>query len=100
VRCRLDAARDGASCGGTTVPTSITKKLDLAVAHAELAPSQSAKKAKRLAKSARHLLAVALKLVTRAAHGRHPKLSADCAADLVTAINEGSAALGAPAGSR
>jgi len=86
----IDAARNGASCAGETLPPSITKKLDRAISQAELAPSQSAKKAKRLAKSAERLLRKARKLVTKAAGGRHPKLSSQCAADLVNAIGAAS----------
>jgi hypothetical protein len=77
-----------------TVPPSITKKLDLASSHLELARSQPPKKAKRLARSARHLLATARKLVTKASHGRHAKLPAACAGDLVNAINAGAALVG------
>ena len=94
VRCLIDAATHGSSCGDVTVPSSITKKLDLASSRLELAASQPAKKAKRLARSARHLLATARKLVTKASHGRHAKLPAACAGDLVNAINAGAALVG------
>ncbi len=90
VRCMIDAARNGTSCAGETLPPSITKKLDRAISQAELAPSQSAKKAKRLAKSTERLLTKARRLVTKAARGRHPKLSSQCAADLVNAIGAAS----------
>ena len=40
------------------------------------------------------LLATARKLVTKAAHGRHAKLSATCVGDLVNAINAGAALVG------
>jgi len=93
VRCIIDAARNGASCTGETLPPSITKKLDLAISQVERAPSQSTKKAKHLVKSAKHLLARARTLATRAAHGRHPKLSSQCANDLANAIGAASATL-------
>ena len=86
VRCIIDAARNDASCADETLPPSITRKLDLAITQAELAPSQSPKKAKRLANGAARLLAKARKLVTKATRGRHPKLSTECAAALVNAI--------------
>jgi hypothetical protein len=95
LRCIVGAARNGSSCTGQTIPASITKKLDLAITQAELAPSQTAKKAKHLYKSAGHLLTKAGKLATRAAGGRHPKLSTQCAADLLNAIHA-AAALAAP----
>jgi hypothetical protein len=94
VRCLIDAATHGSSCEDATVPPSITKKLALASSRLELAPGQSPKKAKRLVRSARHLLATARKLVTKASHGRHAKLPAVCASDLVNAINAGAALVG------
>jgi hypothetical protein len=75
------------------LPASITRKLDLAITQAELAPSQSPKKAKRLAKAAAHLLTKARKLVTKATRGRHPKLSTECAAALVNAIGAAGASI-------
>jgi hypothetical protein len=82
-------SRCHAPCAGDSGPCSvgdITRKLDLAITQAELAPSQSPKKAKRLATGAARLLTEARKLVTKATRGRHPKLSTQCAADLVNAI--------------
>jgi hypothetical protein len=93
VRCIVDAARSDASCAGDTLPSSITRKLDLAIAQAELAPSQSPKKAKRLTKAAARLLKKARTLVTKAARGRHPKLSTECAAALVKAIGAAGASV-------
>ena len=79
------------------MPSSITRKLDLAIARTELAPSETPKKAKRLYKSVRHLLTKAGKLTTRAARGRHPKLSAQCAADLLDALHAGGVLVGSGA---
>src|SRR5581483_5073702 len=95
-RCTIGAATNGASCAGQTIPPNIAKKLALAITQAELAPSQTPKKAKRLEKSAKRLLVKAKKLVMKAARGRHPKLSGACAADLVTAIGEATGVVGAP----
>lgn len=86
--------RDGPACGGETIPPSITKKLDLAIAQAELAPSETPKKAKRLYKNVGRLLTKARRLVTKAAGGRHPKLTTECAADLTKAILAAAALVG------
>jgi hypothetical protein len=97
LRCIIDAARRAPSCSDETLPARISKKLDLAIARAELAQSQTPKKAKRLYKSVGHLLAKAGKAATKAAGGRRPTLSAECAADLVNAIREGGAIVGSRA---
>jgi hypothetical protein len=96
LRCIIDAARHAPSCGDEALPARISKKLDLAIVRAELAQSRTPKKAKRLYKSVSHLLAKAGKAATKAAGGRRPTLSTECAADLLNAIREA----GALAGSR
>jgi hypothetical protein len=86
VRCALDEARDTPACAGQTLPTKVVAKLDRAIGQIELAPSQTAKKAAKLRKSARRLLAKASKAAVKAARGKRPKLSADCASALREAI--------------
>jgi hypothetical protein len=86
VRCALDAARESPACAGQTLPASVAAKLDRAIAQLALAPSQTDKKAKKLYKSAKRLLAKASKAAGKAARGKRPKLSADCAAAIRDAI--------------
>jgi hypothetical protein len=85
VRCALDDARTSA-CAGQTLPRSVSAKLDRAIGQIELAPSQTEKKAMKLYKGAKRLLAKASKAAGKAARGRRPKLSADCASALRNAI--------------
>jgi hypothetical protein len=96
LRCIIDAGRHAPSCGDEPLPARIARKLDLAIARAELAQSQTPKKAKRLY-NVSHLLAKARKAATKAAGGRRPTLSTECAADLVNAIREGGALVGSRA---
>jgi hypothetical protein len=97
LRCIVDMAEGGSACAADTVPASITSKLDRAITQAELAPSETPKKAKRLYKSAAHLLIKARKAVTKATHGRHPKLSPECGVALMNAISAGSGLVVPPA---
>jgi hypothetical protein len=97
LRCIVDMAEGSSACAADTLPTSITSKLDRAITQAELAPSETPKKAKRLYKSAAHLLIKARKAVPKATHGRHPKLSPECAAALMNAISAGSGLVVPPA---
>jgi hypothetical protein len=85
VRCIVGDARGGA-CSDQTLPSSVTTKLDRAATQADQAPLQSAKKAKRLYTSARRLLGKAGKAATKASRGKHPKISTDCAAGVVGAV--------------
>ena len=91
VRCMIDEARETPACAAQTLPRSVSAKLDRAIGQIELAPSQTEKKAAKLYKGAKRLLAKASKAAAKAARGKHPKLSAECAAALREAIG---AALG------
>jgi hypothetical protein len=84
-RCTFDAALHGPACGDETVPASITKKLDRATDLLDRA-DQTAKKAKRLRRQAKHVLGGARKAARKAAKGKTPKLTAECAAAIQQAI--------------
>ncbi len=96
LRCTIDAATGGPNCAGETIPLNIAKKLGLAISQAELAPSATPKKAKRLEKSSARLLRSAARLAGKAARGRHPKLSTACSVELVSAIEAGRALIVVP----
>jgi hypothetical protein len=68
------------------LPPTVTQKLDRAFGRIDLAASQTEKKAAKLYNSAKRLLAKASKAAGKAARGKHPKLSADCASALRGAI--------------
>jgi hypothetical protein len=84
VRCVIDAARSGSACGDETLPQGVAKKLDRAIAQVEAASGRPAKKARRLYKVAKRLLAKASK---KAAGGRRPTLTAECVDELRQAIS-------------
>jgi hypothetical protein len=86
VRCLVERALAGPVCGDETLPKTIAKKLASAITRVESAPGQSAKKAARLHKSARRLLAKAAKSADRAARGKHPRVSVECGSVLREAI--------------
>ncbi len=79
-RCTIDAALHGAECDGQIVPPAIGKKLARATSLIDRAASRPAKKARHLLKAARHLLKLAGKAAQKAAKGRRPKLTRECAA--------------------
>ena len=81
----IDDARQSPECAGH-VPASIAKKLDRALGQAELAPSQTAKKATKLYRTAKRLLGKASKAVAKASRGGRPQLSPDCATTVRNAI--------------
>ena len=85
VRCIVGDARGGA-CSDESLPSRVTTKLDRAATQADQASLQTAKKAKRLYASARRLLGKAGKAATKASRGKHPKLSAECAAGVTDAV--------------
>jgi hypothetical protein len=84
-RCRIDAALHGPACGDETVPRSITKKLDRGTTLLDRA-DQHAKSAKRLRRQAKRAFTSAGKAAGKAAKGKKPKLSAECAAAIQDAI--------------
>jgi hypothetical protein len=79
-RCTIDAALRGAECGDEIVPSGIRKKLDRATSLIDGAASDPPKKARRLLKQATHQLKVVGKAAGKAAKGKKPKLTKDCAA--------------------
>jgi hypothetical protein len=82
VRCVIDAARSGSACGDEALPKA--KKLDRAIAQVEAASGRPAKKARRLYKTAKRLLAKASK---KAASGRRPTLTVERVDELREAIS-------------
>jgi hypothetical protein len=94
VRCLVEDALGGPACGDETIPDKIRRMLDRGVTSAETAPTQSGKKAAKLAKSAKRLLAKALKAAEKAARGKRPKLSGECSAAIRNAVSEAVAQIG------
>src|SRR5262249_7712255 len=78
-RCAIDGAVHGAACMAQAVPRPVTRRLDTAVHLVERAEGSPPKKAARLRKRARSLLALAGKAATNASKGKKPKLTVDCA---------------------
>ncbi|HLK10174.1 MAG TPA: hypothetical protein VKW76_02210 [Candidatus Binatia bacterium] len=78
-RCTIDAGLHGPECGDEIVPAAIGKKLNQAMRLIERAAGSPRKKAKRLFKQAKRLLKLAGKAAGKAARGRKPKLTKDCA---------------------
>jgi len=87
VRCAIDDVLRGSLCAGTALPRSVATKLDHALGQAELAPSQSARKAGKLRKAAKRSFTRASRAAGKAARGKHPKLTAECATGLRQAIS-------------
>ena len=79
-RCTIDAGLHGAACGSQAVPPAILKKLDRATSLIDAAHDSAPKKARRLLHKAKSLLRLAAKAAAKAAKGKKPKLTGDCAA--------------------
>ncbi len=86
-RCVVDAALSGPACSGEAVPANVSAKLHQATSLIEQAGSVPAKKARKLLKRAKATLRQAKTNATRAAKGRHAKISAECAAALSAAAD-------------
>jgi cysteine-rich repeat protein len=93
VRCAIEQALASPACAAG-VPPSVGRKLDAAIGDAELAPGQTPKKAAKLYKAAKRLLAKASKAAGKASRGKHPRLSPECAATLREAVSQASARVG------
>jgi beta-propeller repeat-containing protein len=78
-RCTLARLPSTPACAGQTLPATVTKKLDQAASLIDQAASSPAKQARRLLKHAKTALKQAAAKATRAAKGKHPKLSPACA---------------------
>src|SRR5262249_26534242 len=78
-RCTIDAALHGPECGDENVPSAIRKKLERATSLIDGAASDPPKKAKRHLKQASHLLKGAGRAAGKAAEGKKPKPTKDCA---------------------
>lgn len=79
-RCTIDAGLHGPECEGQSVPPAVLKKLDRATTLIDAASGSSPKKARHLLHKAKSLLRLAAKVAAKAARGKKPKLTKDCAA--------------------
>jgi hypothetical protein len=79
-RCTIDAALHGPECGDENVPSSIRKRLDRATSLIDGTANDPPKKARRHLRQATHLLKAAGRAAGKAAKGKKPKLTKDCAA--------------------
>jgi thermitase len=96
-RCALDAGLQSAACADETVPASVTNKFNQAANLIERAETSQARQARKLLERAKKALKRAKAKATRAAMGKKPKLTADCAAALRYAADRLAASLsGAP----
>ena len=94
-RCILGAAETGAACAGQTIPANVTAKLTKAENLIDQAATSPAKKARKLLNKAKAALRTAGTKATRAARGKKPKLTSDCAAALKDAADGVLVGLGA-----
>jgi hypothetical protein len=85
-RCSLDASVASPACAGQVVPSSVTAKFDQAATFIEDAGTRPAKQAGRLLKRARRALKSAKASTSRAARGKKPKISSECATVLEDAV--------------
>jgi hypothetical protein len=86
-RCIVDEALSGPACSGEAVPANVSAKLHQATSLIEQAGSVPAKKARKLLKRAKATLRAAKTNATRAAKGKHAKISSECAAALSAAAD-------------
>ena len=94
-RCTLEAARTSAPCAGEAIPAAVTAKLDRAVSLIDQAGTTSpARKATKLLKKAKKALKQADAKASRAAKGKHAKISSNCAMALKGAAKGVIAGLG------
>lgn len=81
-RCRIDEALADEVCDGVAVPSSLTRKIDKAVAAVDAAANQTGKQAKKTRAKARKLMRAAASLAARNGRGKKPKLEPPCATAL------------------
>jgi hypothetical protein len=81
-RCTLAALPRNPACAGQSIPASVTGKVAHATSLIDQSASSSGKQARKLLKRATKALKQAAAKATRAAKGKHPKLSPACAAAL------------------
>lgn len=86
-RCLVDQALTGA-CSDSTVPASVTKKIDTAIQLLDRAAGTTGARAAKLRKQATHLLKLAKTATRKASRGRHPKVTPGCASALGNAIGD------------
>jgi len=86
-RCILEAALMSSACAGQTIPAGVTAKFAKAEKLIDQAASSPEKKARKLLKKAKRALKQAGAKATRAAKGKKPTLSADCAAAITDAAD-------------
>jgi hypothetical protein len=86
-RCALNAALASPACAGQTIPGSVTAKLTQAGNLIDQAATSSAKTAHKLLQKAKKALRQAGTKATRAAKGKKPKISGNCAVAITSAAN-------------
>ena len=87
LRCSLDSVIASPACAGDAVPSSVTTKLDQATTLIEDAATSPAKEAKKLLKRAKKAVRLAKANTKRAAKGKKPKISSECAGVLKDAAD-------------
>jgi hypothetical protein len=92
--CLLDAALHAGACGGEAVPPHITRALDRVLHLIDEAHVSSPRKAKRLLREDKHLLGIATRGARKAARGKKPRLTSDCARAIEHAVDLVRAGLG------
>jgi hypothetical protein len=90
-RCLFDAAKSSAACANQTIPTRVLKGFDRAAGLIEQATTKGFKKS--LVRKAKKSLKAAGRIASKAAKGKKPKISADCAAALKGAADRALAGL-------
>lgn len=85
-RCRVEDALAGAACDGVTIPSSLTGKIDRAIAAVDASSNQTGKQARRTRAKARKLMRAAASLAARSGRGRKPKLEPPCASALQSVL--------------
>jgi len=84
-RCTVDGALTSSPCAGETVPAGIARKLDGATELIEQTAARPGRRGRRLLKHAVTMLKAAEAGAGRAASGRRPKLTPECAEALRSA---------------
>lgn len=93
-RCRIEQVVRGPACATARLPKALANKLARALDAVDAAQGQPVEKARRAQRKARALLQAVDKLAARAAKGKKPALSAECAAALQEAVRRARSGLG------
>jgi hypothetical protein len=93
-QCVFDTPLLNPQCFGEVIPADVTRTFDRAVGLIGRATTNSGKHARKLVRQARKVLENAETKVTRAAKGKRPKISAECATVLKAAAKAVAGRLG------